>query len=243
MPCQINFICVFHFIRQKNIVVSKQRYDIQHVDLIFCGKLIIRRLFDKQFLPQFFQHTCLLLSVLFRHGPFRFLCIRFRKVRDIDDAVFNQCIIHIVYCDQNGRTSRVFLWHILFDIPDSGNHDTRNLLFQDIVGCSLQFGIQGQVNIVSGTRLHIIRRFNHFTETVYIDHLRPLFSPQNIFHGGLDTRNAHLIIQSISGVPLQILNIFTDYRHSPFPHIRGDGGCDIFLVAVGGKRKPHSQNL
>ena len=104
----------------------------------------------------------------------------------VDDLIGNKGMVGIVRGDNDIHGVFFQAGIVIHDRAQFGKNDPGNLLFDDLVGLLLQLLIDGQIHVVSGSRLYEADLFCHLTDTVHIEDLLPPVSLEYIVHDLLD---------------------------------------------------------
>ena len=122
----------------------------------------------------------------------------------IDHIIVDQSKINVINRNLDGAAlglSRIKL----FCIDNRGAQDSCQPLLQNLIYGNLQILVNGQINVVSGYRLHIVGRVRHLSHIIHENRLASLHSLQIGFHGFLYSQLSYGVVGIIVTVLIFLL--------------------------------------
>ena len=126
----------------------------------------------------------------------------------IDYIVIEQCKIYIIY--RNPYTGGLCIGRQIefLDIFNFFKKQAGNALLQDIIYSLLEIGIQGEINIITGDRLHPSLRINFLAQVIHIYGFPALLTLQIGFHHLFNSGFPYGIIHFIPSLIITALTRF-----------------------------------
>ena len=152
---------------------------------------------------------------------------------DIDDTVFNQCIIHII--DRDPDITGIYIGFVEFFSTDNiTGKNSCDFLFQNLISSCLKIFINRQINVISGNRILSggFIDLQYFSQIIYTEFFLTVRSLQLHFHILLDTGFSDYCIGGI--LRIVFLQFFQFFSGS-FSGIT-DNGSKIFTVLINTNR-------